>query len=152
MLMTILIGFASILGPNLRTPVEISKVCAVGMVALKDLPSINNAPRSETFYNGRTDQYHRDLFEICPQLVKHLPTGFKLATEPVFRRVRELTNKTQVSIFDVEVPKLNGDSTRATVEMGYYCNGLCGARFRASYILTDKGWERVGKPEMTAVS
>ena len=152
MLMTILIGFAATFGPNPSPPTEISKVCAVGMAALKDLPSINNAPRSETFYNGRTDQYHRDLFEVCPQLAKHLPTGFKLATEPVFLRARELTTKTPVSIFDVEVPELNAGSTRATVKMGYYCNRLCGARFRVTYILTQKGWEREGKPEITAVS
>lgn len=152
MFMTILIGLTATAGPNASLPAEISKVCAVGMAALKDLPSINNAPPSETFYNGRTDQYHRDLFEVCPQLVKHLPIGFKLATEAVFARAHELTTKTPVSIFDVEVPQLNAGSKRATVSMGYYCNGLCGARYRVTYILTDKGWEREGKPEITAVS
>lgn len=152
MFMTILIVLTATSGPNPSPPAEIKKVCAIGMAALRDLPSINNAPPSETFYNGRTDQYHRDLFDVCPQLAKHLPTGFKLATEAVFSRAHELITKTPVSIFDVEVPELNAGSTRATVKMGYFCNGLCGARYQVTYILTKKGWEREGKPEITGVS
>jgi hypothetical protein len=134
-------------------PREVDKaVCAVGKVALHDLTVIDRAPRAEKFYNGRTDQYHRDLLEVCPVLIKNLPHGFNLATNETFQRVVDLRTAAPVSIFDVEVPELNSNSDRAIVRMGYSCNGLCGARFEATYVLTQTGWKRDGEPRILAVS
>jgi hypothetical protein len=133
-------------------------VCDIARAALHDLPavmlpSIAGMRRSpERFYNGRRDKYHRDALLACPQLAHYLPPGFPLASDAVFRRLQVNESPKPVVIVDVEVPVIDASGKRATVAMGYNCNGLCAARFLAIYVLTSSGWTLQGRPEITSVS
>jgi hypothetical protein len=135
---------------DFATPREV--ICKVGAAALADLPDIVQAAPMERFYNGRTDEYHVDLLEICPRRRDHLPQGLKLATATEFERVRQFPSANPIGIFDVEVPVLSADGRHATVQMGYYCNGLCGTQFSVTYILREGRWKRDGQPRLLSVS
>jgi hypothetical protein len=126
--------------------------CEIGKLAIIDLDAISHKYPGEKYYNGRSDQYHRDLLEACPTLSSAIPSDLKLATDEIFQRVSEPFSKSPVTIFDIEVPLLNAASNKATVRMGSRCNGLCSVRLEASYVLTRAGWKRQGEPRVIAVS
>lgn len=127
-------------------------VCAIGKLALQDLDAIGHRYSGDRYYNGRSDQYHRDLLEACPALRRDIPIDLKLASDETFQRVSDPFSKSPVTILDIEVPLLNAALDKATVRMGTRCNGLCGVRLEATYVLTRAGWKRQGEPRVIAVS
>lgn len=129
-----------------------AELCSIGRAAFADLPLINHAPKSERFYGGRSDQYHRDLLEVCPSLRRHLSGGLRLANDSAFQRERDIVGKDPVTIFRVDVPRLDADHRRAVVRMGYTCNGLCGAEFEVTYVRMRTGWKQEDAPRLVSVS
>jgi len=152
MIAALVIGLLAASIPVARPAADVEDMCAIGRLALKDLPSIDRAPSSEKFYGGRTTQYHRDVLEACPKLRRLLPRRFRPATEATFKRERDIVSSSPVTIFYVEVPQLNADRTRATIRLGYYCNGLCGAEYEETYVREKVGWVRQGEPRIKSIS
>ena len=126
--------------------------CAVGRLALRDLEAISGQEKGRRFYSGRSNQYRRDLLDVCPKLAKNLSPRFEMATDDVFLRVADIQSSTPLRIFYAAAPVIEEGAQRATVKMGYWCNGLCGAEYEATYVLTSGRWRRESAPRTTAVS
>jgi hypothetical protein len=121
-------------------------------MALRDLESISGQEKGRRFYSGRSNQYRRDLLEVCPKLIKNLPPQFEIATDDAFVRVADIQSSAPLRIFYAAAPVIEEGARRATVKLGYWCNGLCGAEYEATYVLISGRWRREGAPRITAVS
>lgn len=135
---------------------ELTTVCKVGSLALRDLPRINGNKEFDSYY-AAPEANHPDLLTICPKLKAKIPKGYPIADEdakaraavhaPVpDRHVRE------AFIYSVGIPVISSDMQSAVVQFAYSCTGLCGGQFVARYVRTAKGWQRIGPVQMLSVS
>lgn len=86
-------------------PERSTTICDVGLVALRDLPSINQNVGSDTYYDGDS-LYQRDILAVCPKLVANLPVGYPLADSDARARAR------------VGFPKPGEEQTRGCYGLG----------------------------------
>lgn len=135
-----------------QSPLKGDVRCEIGGAALTDLHIIFGDDPAPRYYNGKTDVYHDDLLELCPNLIQKLPVGLPLATPDVFKRVQDIYSRSPVTIFEIDTPVVDSDLQHATVIMGYRCKGLCGAQFLITYTLHMGRWERTGEPRLRAIS
>ena len=123
-------------------------ICEVGRLALRDLAVIEKNPGVETYYQvGRPG--HRDLLDACPNLRSALPTNFPLADDKARARASVHVpvpgpSLRGVFIYQIDVPELSDDQTKAIVHFNYECSGLCGGMTDAHYVRTKQGWQRDG--------
>lgn len=143
--MILLIGFLSAAAPGMATP---QAVCEVGRLALRDLAVMQQDRGVDTYYEiGGSD--HRDLLDACPALRRDLPVRFPLADDQARARASVHVPVPGpalrgVFIYQIDVPELSGDGTRAIVHFNYRCSGLCGGTTDAHYVRTPTGWKREG--------
>jgi hypothetical protein len=123
-------------------PMTRNPICQVGRVALDDLKSINKSAQGEMYYGiGSVFPGETDLLEACPNLKNRLPNHLTIATEAILESGKDIRSSTPVTILGVQVPSISRDGHHATVRMGHYCNGMCGAWYTVMYTLTAKGWQ-----------
>ena len=127
-----------------------SVICAVGRVALRDIPD-GNSDFADYYY------YQRGLIYACPKLKKALPAGYSEATSDAQTRTsihgptRGYTLRSAY-IYAISAPTFSADLKSATVHFSYECTGLCGGAYEARYVLTRDGWQREGRVRYSYVS
>lgn len=131
-------------------------VCEIGRVALSDLAIIEKNKGVETYYEIG-GQEHTDLLEICPELRTKLPVRFPLADDGVRARANVHVPVPgppvrSVFIYQIDMPEISADQTKAVVHFNYRCSGLCGGTTDAHYVRTSTGWKREGGFFPVAVS
>lgn len=57
-----------------------------------------------------------------------------------------------VYIYQIDIPEISDDMSRAIVHFNYSCSGLCGGMTDARYVRTPAGWKREGGFIPVAVS
>ena len=120
-----------------------SVICAVGRVAVRDLPDIDGSISADYYY------YQRGLIYACPKFRKALPAGYSEATSDAQARasihgpVRGYTPRSAY-IYAISAPTFSADLKSATVHFDYQCTWLCGGAYEARYVLTRDGWQREG--------
>ena len=131
-------------------------VCEVGRLALRDLAIIEKNKGVETYYEIGGEG-HTDLLEACPKLRTKLPARFPFSDD----RARARANVhvpvpgpplRGVVIYQIDVPEISADRTKAVVHFSYRCSGLCGGTTDAHYARTSTGWKREGGFFPVAVS
>jgi len=132
-------------------------ICEVGRVALRDLAVIEKNPRIETYYEAGGPDHHRDLLDACPNLRRDLPASFPLADAQARARANVHVPVPGpalrgVFIYQIDVPELSDDQSKAIVHFNYQCSGLCGGMTDAHYVRTKQGWRRDGGFIPVAVS
>lgn len=130
-----------------------SPVCAVGRAALADLMRIDKFSTGRNYYGvGAANPSRPDLMAVCPSLKSALPKGLSLASADILQKVKDISSPSPVTIFGITAPQIEPDGKHATVLMGHYCNGLCGAWYTVSYALTSNGWKQDGPVPPPAIS
>lgn len=124
-------------------------ICEVGRLALRDLAVIEKNAGVETYYQAGGPDLHRDLLDACPNLRSALPKNFPLADDKARARASVHVPVPGpalrgVFIYQIDVPELSDDQTKATVHFYYECSGLCGGMTDAHYVRTKQGWRRDG--------
>lgn len=125
-------------------------ICAVGRVALRDIPDRNDE-FADYYY------YQRGLIYACPKLRKLLPTDYSEATSDAQTRasIHGATRGNTLRsayIYAIGAPTFSADLKSATVHFSYECNGLCGGAYEARYVLTRDVWQREGAVRYLYVS
>lgn len=142
--MIVLFGLLSAAAPSAAAS---QAVCEVGRVALRDLTVVEINRGVETYYEIGASG-HRDLLEACPKLRSELPAAFPLADEQARARasvhVPVPGPLRGVFIYQIDVPELSEDRTKAIVHFNYQCSGLCGGTTDAHYVRSPTGWKRDG--------
>ena len=143
-----MILFFALLSATASDTATSKAICEVGRLALRDLAVIEKNPGVETYYQvGRPG--HRDLLDACPNLRSALPTNFPLADDKARARASVHVPVPGpalrgVFIYQIDVPELSDDQTKAIVHFNYECSGLCGGTTDAHYVRTKQGWQRDG--------
>jgi len=152
--MIFLFGLLSAAAPAAATS---KAICEVGRVALRDLAVIEINRGVETYYEVGGPDHHRDLLDACPTLRRNLPASFPMADDQARARANVHVPVPGpplrgVFIYQIDVPELSDDQTKATVHFNYQCSGLCGGMTDAHYVRTKQGWRREGGFIPVAVS
>ncbi len=148
MLLSVIGLLAAALSPTAPTK---AAICAVGRVALRDLPDVTTGPNVDYYY------YRRGLIYACPKLRKALPAGYSEATSDAQTRasvhgpMRGYAPRAAY-IYAIGAPTFSADLKSATVHFDYECTGLCGGAYQARYVLTRDGWQREGAVRYSYVS
>ena len=143
-----MILFFALLSATASDAATSKAICEVGRLALRDLAVIEKNPGVETYYQvGGPD--HRDLLDACPNLRSALPGNFPLADDKARARASVHVPVPGpalrgVFIYQIDVPELSDDQTKAIVHFNYECSGLCGGMTDAHYVRTKQGWRRDG--------
>ena len=152
MLTTFIILAAAALAPGTS---KSAAICAVGRVALRDLPAADRGDAVDSYYAGMNG--HHDLLDLCPKLKSELPFGYVMATEDAFARAAMHApvpgyQPRPAFIYTINPPRFSADMKYATVRFQYLCTGLCGGAFEAHYVLSPGGWYRQGEVRTLRVS
>ena len=144
--MILLFALLSAAAPDAATS---KAICQVGRVALHDLAAIEKNPGVETYYEAGGPDHHRDLLDVCPNLRRDLPASFPMADDQARARANVHVPVPGpalrgVFIYQIDVPELSDDQTKATVHFNYQCSGLCGGMTDAHYVRSKQGWRRDG--------
>ena len=135
-------------------------VCAVGRLALQELPAATSAGPAghPTREYVDTDPSHTRLMQVCPALRDSLPAGYRAADAAAWARAQvHAPNKAApywpepATVYRVEV-KFDADGRSATVEVERSCTGLCGGATESRYVRTAQGWHQEGEPRPLWVS
>lgn len=85
----------------------------------------------------------------CPVRKRRYRPGLHLADDAALERVKDIApashGREPVVIYTVETPVIAPDQQHATIRVGYYCNGLCGAELELSYTLDGDRWRLTDK-------
>lgn len=143
--MILLFGLISAATPSTAAP---KAICEVGRVALRDLAVVEINRGVETYYEIGASGHH-DLLEACPQLRSKLPATFPLADAQARARASAHVPVPGPPLrgfflYQIDVPELSDDQTKAVVHFNYQCSGLCGGMTDAHYVRTPNGWKRDG--------
>ena len=135
---------------------ELTVVCEIGSIDLRDLPSINRNKGFDSYYVA-PDPSRPDLLMICPRLKGEIPKGYTIADDDARSRAAVHApipgqHIREAFIYSVGVPQISSDVKSAVVRFAYSCTGLCGGELEARYIRTSKGWQREGQIRMLSVS
>ncbi|WP_380786339.1 hypothetical protein [Sphingomonas sp. R86521] len=131
-------------------------LCDVGRAALRDLPMVNQNPKSDSYYAG-LGRSREDILEVCPTLRNEVPAGYPLADADALRRAHvgaPIPGESTKSafIYTISVTKISADGKTATVHFDCMCTGLCGSRSEGRYGRTPKGWRLLGEIRTLSVS
>ncbi|MES3090700.1 hypothetical protein QTN93_09635 [Sphingomonas aerolata] len=135
---------------------QLTVVCKIGSIALRDLPSINHNKEFDSYYVA-PDPSRPDLLTICPRLKDEIPQGYLIADDDARSRAAVHApipgqHIREAFIYSVGIPQIGSDVKSAVVHFAYSCTGLCGGELEARYIRTSKGWQREGEIRMLSVS
>lgn len=153
-MLTLLMALAAATGT--KDQIILSEVCAVGRVALRDLPGFNANHDFRSYY-AKPGGSQQDLLDVCPSLRPLATRLYPLADNraraeaTVHAPVAGRADSTSTQIFSIAPPIISPDGKSAVVTMRYECSGLCGGYTEFSFVRTPAGW-RQEKARVTVVS
>ncbi|WP_084581661.1 hypothetical protein [Sphingomonas azotifigens] len=135
-------------------------ICAVGRLALQELPAAPAAGNTERPVDVyvELDPSRSALGRACSTLRESLPPGYKVADDDARARMAVHAPRLSephwpraASIYSIEV-YLAPDTRSAIVHVEHSCTGLCGGGTESSYVHTRKGWKLKALPVARWVS
>lgn len=153
-MLTLLMALAAATGTG--DQIILSEVCAVGRVALRDLPGFNANHDFRSYY-AKPGGSQQDLLDVCPSLRPLVTRLYPLADNraraeaSIHAPVAGRADLTSTQILSIAPPIISPDGKSAVVTMRYECSGLCGGYTEFSYVRTPAGW-RQEKARVTVVS